>query len=274
MITTLNIVPNYYEGHVFIWETAPGTPDPLPWTFQVEISDDGQSRWSDFSPVLTDMMLYHHPGRISKNDKDLWPFYRVRMTTVKGTSYSPVHGIYSDIPKDEYLIAREIMRKELLQMRKMGGVPARLWKKLRTGIPCPVCLDLVTGQVLRSNCPTCNGSKVIDGFSGPYDLWATFSLRQQFKKLDGANTEMYGTTDQQVYEIKMIGHPFIATNDIVIDVASDRRHQVTRINDLFEMRRVPIVVNVMAVELNTKDAAYKLGSSSSTTDPDCGRGPR
>ena len=273
MIKRLDIVPNFYEGHVFIWETAPGTPDPLPWKFQVEQSDDGMDRWTPFSPELTDMMMYHHPGRVIKNDKDLWPFYRVRMTTCRGTTYSPVHGIYSDIPRDEYCISKEIMRKEILQMRKMSGVPGRVWKKLRTGIPCPVCLDTITGQVLRANCPACNGSKIIDGFSGPYDVWATFSLRQQFKKLDGANTEMYGTTDQQIYEVKMIGHPFVTADDIVIDVTSDRRYMITKLNSLMEIRRIPMVVNVYAVELTTKDAAYRLGADTSG-DPDCGRGPR
>ena len=274
MITSLYIVPSYYEGHVFIWETSEGMPDPLPWKFQIEVSDDGLQRWEPFSPELTDIFMYRHPYRIVRTDKDLWPFYRVRMTTVKGASYSPVHGIYSDIPRDEYCISKEIMRKEILQMRKMAGVPGQLWKKIRTGIPCPSCLDVVTGQVLRANCPVCNGSKVIDGFSGPYDIWATFSLRQQFKKLGAENGEMYGTTDQQVYEIRMIGHPFVAVNDIVVDTTADRRCQVTKMNDVFEMRRVPIVVNVMAVELNTKDNAYRLGASSSRPDDDCGRAPR
>lgn len=209
MITRLDIVPDYYQGHMFLWDLSQGFPEPRPWRFQVEVSDDGQQRWTPFSPELTDVLQYRHPDRIAKTNKDLEPFYRVRMAAGGRTFYSPVRGVYSSLPRDDYLIAREIMRKELLQMRKMSGVPVKLWKRVRTGTPCTVCTDPVTGEQLRANCPVCKGTRKVESYTGPYDVWASFSPRQQFKKLDNSTTELYGTTDQQVYELRMLGHPFV-----------------------------------------------------------------
>ena len=65
---------------------------------------------------------------------------------------------------------------------------------------------------------------------------------------------------------------FVDSDDVLVDTTSDRRFQVSKINDVLELRRIPVVVVIMAAELNIKDAAYSVGAAA--VRPDCGRGDR
>lgn len=266
MIEKLYVLPSYYSGHMYVWEVSETCTDPLPWNFTIEWSQDGKHKWQVLKDDLVNLRSWHDPEKSKKRDKDLDPFYRVKMETSAGTYYSPVKGTYGDLPKRDYLIAKEIMRKEILSMRKLSGNACELWKRMKTGIKCTACTDEVTGELIRSNCPECLGSQYEGGFVGPHEIWATFSLRKSEIKHEQGG---YGTTDNQLFNIRMIGHPFVNEGDVIIDVVSDRRYQVDGIDDMVEIRRVPIILQLSACEAAIGDDIYKIGEPD-RDDDDCG----
>ena len=264
MIKAFHVLPNYYSGHTYTWEVSDTFSDPQPWVFTIERSDDGQSGWTDLVPDLENIFTYVDPTKPNKTDKDLDPFYRVRLETSVDTYHSAIRGTYGDLPKRDYLQAREIMRKEHLTMRKKGGVPVHTWKRTKTGIECAACKDPVTGGIIDTNCPECLGSQFKGGYSGPYATWAVFSLRKSHKKFDGLVPE-----DKQVFNIRVIGHPFINNGDVIVDIVSNRHYIVEDIDDMLEIRRVPIILQLIAYEETTTNIIYKLGEED-RDDDSCG----
>ena len=265
MITGFYVLPNYYAGHSFMWEVDELCVDPHPWTFRIEVSDDGQQNWTVFQDGLVNVFEYASTEKPNKTNKDLDPFYRVVMNTGNGREYvSPVKGLYGDLPKRDFLQVREIMRKEHLTMSKKGGVAVQIWKRRKTGEPCQECTDEITGEIIKKNCPACMGTGIVGGFSGPYTTWAVFSLRKSAKKFDGLVP-----TDTQIFNIRVIGHPLINNGDILVDIAEDRSYIVDSIDDVFEMRRIPIIMQLIAYEETTTSIIYKLGDEPRDDDT-CG----
>lgn len=267
MISSFDITPSYYDGHLFTWETAPTFADPRPWTFSVETSPDGLAEWKPLVSDLVNLFAWHDPDKPKKYDRDLDPFYRVTMVTGSGSVYhSAAKGCYGDLPKRDYLIAKEIMRKEVLMMRKSSGVVCQLWKKLKTGIKCTYCTDPITGETIDAKCTHCLGAQYEGGYTGPYEVWVEFSLRKSAKRFEEAG---YGVTDAQVVESRLIGHPFINADDVLVDKFADRRYGIQFIDSRVEVRRVPILTIIRINELIMSDPAYKLGKPD-RSDDDCG----
>jgi len=257
MISAFNITPSYYAGHMFTWQVPDTFASPRPWTFSIEVSPDGLSEWSTVVSDLVNVFAWQQPNKPGKHDSDLDPFYRVVLVTGDDLMYtSAVKGCYGDLPKRDYLIAKEMMRKELLMLRKSSGVICELWKRMKTGIKCQYCTDAVTGETISTKCPYCLGAKYEGGYTGPYEVWASFSPRKSDKKFEAGG---YGLTDSQQFTVKLIGHPFINSGDVVVDKLADRRYSIQVIDSLVEVRRVPILTTCAATELSMSDMAYKLG---------------
>jgi len=272
MISAFNITPSYYNGHLFTWEVPKTFAEALPWTFSVEVSPNGVDSWTPLVSGLVNLFSWHDPNKPGKYDRDLDPFYRAVMVTGDGNTYqSPVKGCYGDLPKRDYLIAKEVMRKEVLMMRKSSGVICDLWKKLKTGLKCTYCTDPVTGEKINTKCPYCLGTQYEGGYTGPYEVWADFSLRKSAKRFEEAG---YGVTDAQIVEVRLIGHPFVNDADVIVDRLADRRYAIQFIDSRVEVRRVPILTIVRVNELTMDDVAYKLGHAgeggTGRPDDDCG----
>jgi hypothetical protein len=267
MISAFNITPSYYAGHLFTWQVPATFAEARPWVFSIEVSPDGLSEWTTVIGNLVNIFAWQQPDKPGKTDLDLDPFYRVVMTTGADHTYeSGAKGCYGDLPKRDYLIAKEMMRKELLMLRKSSGVICELWKKMKTGIKCTYCTDPVTGETNSTKCPYCLGAKYEGGYTGPYEVWAEFSLRKSSKQHDAGG---FGLTDAQPVQIKLIGHPFVNSEDVVVDRDADRRYAVQAISSTVEVRRVPILTTTSANELTMTDMAYKLGKSDRADDT-CG----
>lgn len=253
----LHVLPNYYAGHTYYWEVDPGFTDPGPWAFVVQSVDTGKQDtedWADLSEPIIDMFSFSDEFKVV-HTKDFNIMYRVVMTTPNGTYTSPTTGPYSQLPRKDFLIAREIMRKEMLDMREWGGVPTSIWKKTLSSDPCDKCLHPVTKQIIDPDCAYCGGSGLIEGWHGPYQTMAKFSPRKSNKTID----ELV-TTDIQTFSVRILAYPFLIRNDILVDMTSDKRYSIEKVESAFEVRRIPIIYDLMVAELPPSDSAYKLGS--------------
>lgn len=254
--TSIQILPGYATGFTFVWDLLQGFKDPLPWTFAVYQSDaQDEGPWNKISPDLVNRFSWPESGkRVISKDPVL--FFRISLTTPDGTYYSHTKAPYGELDRREYLIAREIMRREVLQMRKLSGVPTQLWVKSVVGAPCTKCTDPVTGTPLSGACSDCMGTGKSPAYHGPYMLWATFSPAQRNTEMkkDGA-----GLSQQYNFNVRLVGFPYIKDNDVLVDTRSDKRYYVDGVKHLTELRRIPIIQTAMCREIPTSDPAYKLG---------------
>lgn len=257
MILNFEIFPNLRPGYTFKWELSRLNTIGKPWRFWVQESETGRDNWQDISPEIVDLMRYTEENR-KKFNADRKPYFRIKGILGGAEYYSSVRDAYADLSRRDFLLVREIYRKELLQMRKAAGTPMTVWMQIINGAPCTDCLDPITNEVLDSHCPVCLGTGLVGGFHGPYDTWGTLSQTQAAAKHEQAGA---GMTDTRVHQLRMLGSwSGLRRDDVVIDTPSQRIYVIDKMANLAEYRRVPLAIQFEVHELETGDAVYELAN--------------
>ena len=251
---TLHVLPGYYSGFSFSWAVGGGLPDLGPWFFTIEESQGTGDTFVPISPRLKD--TYHWADSVRRiPEKDANLSYRVRLETASDVYTSHPVGPWLDIKRRDYLLIKDVMRREVLHARTLGGTTSALWVKNIFGPRCTVCLDPVTNSVRNSKCPVCMGTGFAPPYHGPYQMWTSFSVSNaqlEFTE-DGS-----GTNQDKPLSVRMIGSVGIRKGDVVVDSANDKHYMVMSSQDLAELRRIPVVQDLAVSEMPTTDIAYKL----------------
>lgn len=257
IFTRLTIVPSYAAGFMFIWDISEGFSDPLPWHFTVEEAETSKGDWEPISPELENIFAFSDSQRRVPG-KDKAYIYRIKLTTPNDTYYSFEKHPYGDLTRREQLIARDVMRRTVLEQSTMAGVRVKLFIRSQFGARCTRCTDPITGGSASSNCRECYGTGKLPPYHGPYELWGTFTPRNR-------NPEMSpdGTGVRQVYghQVTLVGYPFLKDRDILIARDSDKRYVIDGVQHLLEMRRIPVLQSVNVFELPTSDPVYRLATA-------------
>lgn len=254
-ITRFTVRPSYAHGFVYTWEVSQGLADPGPWRFVVEEGQAPAGPWTALSPALVNTYSWTQvqPRTIGKDEV---LYYRVVMTTPMNVFESEVMMPYGDMGRREFLIAREIMRKEMLTASKFEGVEGQLWLVSTFGPKCTVCLDPITGMIRDGYCPACSGTGRAPAYHGPYETWLKFSTAQRQTMHSGDGN---GTLQPTTYKVRMIGAPPVKTNDLVVDRGSAKRYYVDSVAVVSEVRRTPVIQELVVHEAPLSDVAYKVG---------------
>jgi len=268
---TFKIMPNFYQGHTYMWDVSPDFVSPFPWSFTVETADVPYAKeldWTALSPALQNVFVYVG-DQVPKYNKDYSEQYRIRLQAADGkTLCSEPRTVFADVPKDDWCIMREIQRKEVLQMRGLSGVPCQLWQRRMTGTPCTHCTSPSTGEIVNPDCPWCMGSGKLGGYHGPYACWATFNVITRFRTY-GENEQSGVPTDIKIPAVRFIGNPYIFQKDILADLSSGRKYVINKIESVLELRKIPVVQTLYTAELSPQDIANKLGTDTPVGVSNC-----
>jgi hypothetical protein len=255
MIRDVQIFPNYHSGFTFIWKWRPELKAAPPWTFTVEESDNGHDAWHAISPPLVNLFSWTESTRVKYN-KDLKPYFRIKGLAGGQRYYSDVRFAFGDLNRRDWLLTREIMRKEFLQMRLQAGVPVNIWQRMGSGVKCTVCRDCVTDEILDPNCPSCRGTGFVGGYHGPYHGWATFSVRDSEKKFAEGG---HGVDEDVVHQVRVLGSLILDRDDLIQDTPSQRIYVADKTSThLVEIRRIPVVQTITVHELAPDRVTYSL----------------
>ena len=185
------INPNYTSGFVVSWEMNPLFNGAYPWIFKVEMAPTPDGEWVPVSPQLVNVFMWAGSSPI-KVGKSAVLYFRVKLHTGEGDFVSPVVQPYGDMTKREFLLARDIMRREVLAASKLSGVQAKVLLTTNWGEKCHKCTDPITGRVRDSSCKTCLGTGYAHPYHGPYQLWMVFSSDSQHQMAEAPES---GTTE-------------------------------------------------------------------------------
>ncbi len=232
-----------------------GTPGPYKFTLYrgYSANDDG------FVPVAetTDQpWLYDNDPVFPQEGMDV--FYKVILEDAEGNTYESqaVHATTS-WNRYDWTIAREIVRKEWLLLRKRAGTGGWLLKRRLWGDPCPNpdCVDETTGQNFDPNCPECFGTGIAGGFYDPIEYWVLLNPSQRIRKLD-ANQGLITST---IETVRALAYPAPATNDIWINDNTDQRYLI--LGDIVAAARhrgINLVLNLRMDEQPKSSSIYRI----------------
>lgn len=256
VVSRFTAVPDYSSGFMFVWSVNPSFSAPAPWTFVVQEAPAVDGPWTDVSPVVSGVTAWKEAKRrIGSKAYEL--FFRVVMSAGGERYASGVSSPYGDLSRRDYLIARDVMRREVLHGKGMAGVEVLAYRVNTTGAPCDACRDPITGMTMDSHCKVCFGTGRNPPYYGPYGMWATFSGDTNH---NAAQDGIGGNVEQKAFRVRMVSAIPLRKNDVIVDLRSDKRYYVDSVAVVAEMRRVPIVQEATVHEAATTDVVYRLGA--------------
>jgi len=240
------------------WQLERTFNDPGPYVFQLQLGKTGLRDSADWvnigPPVVNGYNAYDSDWR--EAGYDLLDHYRVVLTTPTSVYVSQAANCYGDLPEKDWVIAREIIRKEQLRF-KYVAVPGYLLKPFRFGKPCTRCRDQLTQEVLDSDCPVCNGTGFEVGYHPPLALQCWDLSTQTIQ--EGVDAQLKGITRENPYiTARVIGFPAINKNDIWVNGSSDERWLVETIQIAAAIRNVPLVYQIKMGLLPFSNTAYAI----------------
>jgi hypothetical protein len=181
--------------------------------------------------------------------------YRIKLRTRLSTYYSLPTGMMGTLLPRDWRIAREILRQELVRMRQHAGQKGFLLKRRVTGEKCPTCLDYQTDEIRDPNCPDCWGTGFKCGYFFPVDcIWADIDPKTYHVEL----AQDRGTINDIVVRARMINTWMLSEEDIWINEATDERYYVHSVQNVAEMRGIPIAAKVELRPAPATDVAYDI----------------
>lgn len=247
---------NYITNRAILvqWALNPAFDEPGPYSFKLQrgrsANDD---QWVDIATVVDQPWLYDNNPVFGQFDYST--FYRVILTDGKGVIYQS-QAVGRDVSWQHYdwRLAKEIIRKETLILRKKGGTRGVLLKRRIWGDPCTLCVDPSTNAIHNSHCPQCYGTGYIGGYYAPFDYWTLFNPSQRLKRLTNE-----GLTTAVMETVRALAYPSPEQNDVWVQVNPDRRFRIqSDVEIVARHRGVDLLVNLRLLELPQSDIIYTV----------------
>jgi hypothetical protein len=253
------------------WEYQPLFNDIPVYSIQVQVAevDNPNATWTNVgAPIVgTNIRFITNDELGLESGKELTLFFRVVLTAAPGPGpenrpgniyISPTAGVFGNLPPFTWGLFQEIVRKEYLRFALLGVAnQGYLLQEKRSGPLCPLCIDQLTGECIDSDCPSCCGTRFEGGFwPGIENFWFDSEPFGHFPNMD---QQMRGTIDDdEVTTARVIANPYCTARDVVVDLTSDRRFRVRKVETLAQFRMVPIVSRITLKEAPFSDAIYKF----------------
>jgi len=245
-------------GTRVMWVLVSEFRDPEPWTFQLQVGSSGNENADDWQDVglPTENSCYAIDSTKRVYGKTQDTHYRVKLTTDNGTYYSEPAAKSGILMPRDWRLAQEVVRKEKLRF-KYTSQDGYLLKRRTTGEDCGKCLDLQTGEVTDPYCKECWGTGKQCGYYYPMAcIWADLSPKTRRMHIDDNATR--GTVKDVVISGRMLMLPLIDEQDVWVSRKTDDRYYIHSIQDVAEVRGVPLVANVELRPAPFSDVIYDI----------------
>ena len=220
--------------------------------FYVEVSR-AAGEWTRLNEVpITDICIYVDTAHYRCNlDNDI--FYRIILSD--GTNeYASVPAATLGVWNlHDLLIARDIVRKEYLVLKKYNGIEGYLLKRREHGTKCPSCRDWDVDLPANSHCEDCFGTGFTNGYYNAIPYYVSIEGVTSSKDVN----EPFGTMDLKPRTGRCVAYPRLGTYDIWID-NKNKRYLVRGVTTLVEIKGKPLVYSAVFHELPVGRVEYSV----------------
>jgi hypothetical protein len=185
------------------------------------------------------------------------PFFRIKVYESQngGLVYtSRPETVKSSQNQHDFLIWREILRRENLGQVKYNGILGWLLRRREGGAKCTNCLDPILGGEAQSDCPVCFGTGYISGYFTPQQMYADWTGSPH-----STSTKLEAVGPSQVNQLVMMTAAFPETNfkDVWVDSSSNYRYEIQK-QRKNQFRGWPINQMLTLSLLPPSDPAYRV----------------
>lgn len=259
VFTNIRLYPDHgARAATLTWSMAPGTPAGVVY---VAKSDTGTKPWRALNPntpvastaglfVDDELVINAGAGEV---------FYRLMLTAGGQDYFSEPIGIYGDLTRKEYGMARAIIHREFTEMRVTNGYPVFHCIPLTEGEPT-ANYDKDTGEMSGIECDGPNsgyGNSIVGGFCPPILTWIRALSIDRGTVKDAESGLVSRETDTTT--IRMMAFPRPARGHMIVDPATGRRYLIGDEIRPFYLRGVYPVAYEATMEFMTQtDVRYKF----------------
>jgi hypothetical protein len=242
------------------WRLSRNFHDPGPYVFQLQVGHTANQNATDWCNVglaaVDTFYMIDDTQRVY--GKTQWTHYRLVLTTPLATYMSTPQPAWGALDHRNWRQARDMVRQERVRLRYMSGQEGYLLKTKLYGPPHQSCLQWVTGEVTRPQCTVCYGTGIEGGYFDPIPcVYADLNTRTSRDHRDEGQGRGTINDDLRV-RARMIAIPQVEERDVWVDQDSDLRWYVHQVQDLVEVRGVPLVCEVELRLAPFTDVIYKF----------------
>jgi len=238
------------------WALEKSFIEPGPYTFVLYrggAPSENPADWQEVSTTVDQPWLYDRSPR--RPQKGLGYFYRVELIDGNGTHhYSQAADAANFWGRYDWTLAREIIRKETLVLRKRAGVRGLLFKRRTFGDRCP-CTDPETGEINSPDCASCYGTGFVGGYHAPFEYWLIMNPTQQVTKL----TPDQGLLVANRETVRALAYPKPDPNDFWLLMATDQRFIVGgNVAAIARHRGIDLILQLELTERARSESIYQV----------------
>mgnify|MGYP001578013870 FL=1 len=236
------------------WAMDPSFDEEGPWTFTLQRGNaPTEDKWDDIAIVVDQPWAYDN--RPVTNTISTPIYYRLKLVDGNGVVYySQAQVVQAYWTRYDWSLAKEIIRKETLLLKKKTGVMGWLLKRRYFGERCPDCTDAVTGQVISTECADCFGTGIVGGFYPAFEYWITMNPTQRLSKL----TSEQGLLTATVETVRALAYPVASPKDVWVHGNTNARYYVGGDTKAIARHRgINLVVDITMTEVATDSLIYQ-----------------
>jgi hypothetical protein len=193
--------------------------------------------------------------------------YRVKLTTSAATYMSNPVGVYGIMPEEDWLTAREIVRKENSCGPSASVAKAYCSKESATVLSAHGVVTRSPKKSRTAAAPSCRGTgfKVGTSYHPPARMQCWDVSPETINEQRNGTTPVGQSRDTRV-NARVLGFPDLALEDVWVDGHSDQRWYVNVIEHVSLMRGVPIIMSVTMDLAPYTDAIYRVPIGQESND--------
>lgn len=223
----VNIFPSYgRKAAVVAWVVDPALRDAEFYVYR-RMDEGGEWELLNTEPVFGTTYV---DTTLDVPNKLQTPGYKVLAILGKREFESPDITIYDKTGRKAYGVAHNIIRAKYIQARH-DGIPVLYYPLTRNG-KRNESLDPDTGQRVKAACASGDGGEGSEQDDyGTYYAGGYCRPFLTYMRLLGEYAQRENVLDTGVYDastvmVEMLAFPYVRTDDLIVDVATDRRWKV------------------------------------------------
>ena len=267
-------------GSLICWEMKSAFFPTGPLHFYVDFGWPGTDDWTvlNADPIVDDCCYIDSCQRNMKILNEA--YYRIRLV-LPGIVGCPVFksqpaAAIGRLDRRDWLRARDIIRREHLQQRKVDGTPGFLLKRKKFGVACTACLDWDTNEITNGSCPLCYGTGIIGGYYPGIEFYMTEKANWT-RRINVATPPRGTNADITEAGNRCVMYPLIDTKDIWVRANSDSRYVIGSYEVVVDYKGVPLIASIKMSLAPGSDIVYSVpierqlpSSSESSGSEECG----